>query len=133
MSEQELRELMGYNYPEDDDDKEILLLRVNMFPESINIYADHLDWLYDRTGDWFLVEQLFPELANELTSAKKTYEYFEDFMNSGNLSKIDWSAFYTYVDKTYDCHNDHRYRNYKFFKTVEKYREQLLSPGYDII
>ena len=131
MLEQELRELMGRDYPRDDDDKEVLLLRVTMFPNSVDIYDNHLNWIYDRTDDWFLIEQCLPELADELRSEKKSYEYFEDFMESGDLSKIDWSIFYAYVDRV--CDDYPYYRNTKFFEAVEKYREQLLSPGYDII
>ena len=131
MLEQELRDLMGRDYPRDDDDREILLRRVSMFPNSTVIYANNLDWIYDRTVDWFLVEQCLPELADELQSAKKSYEYFEDFMESGNLSKINWTNFYAYVDEVLDA--NHCYRNTKFFEAVEKYREELLSPGYDII
>ena len=131
MLEQELRDLMGRDYPRDDDDREILLRRVSMFPNSTVIYANNLDWIYDRTVDWFLVEQCLPELADELQSAKKSYEYFEDFMESGNLSKINWTNFYAYVNEVLD--DNHCYRNTKFFEAVEKYREELLSPGYDII
>ena len=131
MLEQELRDLMGRDYPRDDDDREVLLLRVTMFPDSIDIYANHLNWIYDRTDDWFLIEQCLPELADELRSEKKSYEYFEDFMESGDLSKIDWPIFYAYVNRV--CDDYPYYRNTKFFEAVEKYREQLLNPGYDII
>lgn len=131
MLEQELRDLMGRDYPQDDDDREILLLRVTMFPNSTTIYADNLDCIYDRTVDWFLVEQCMPELADEIISAKKSYEYFEDFMESGDLSKIDWPIFYAYVDRVLD--DEPLYRESKFFQAVEKYRDELLSPGYDIV
>ena len=131
MLEQELRDLMGRDYPRDDDDREILLLRVSMFPDSIDIYDNHLHWICDRTEDWFLVEQCIPALADEMISEKKSYEYFEDFMKSGDLSKIDWPIFYAYVDRV--CDDEPLYQDSKFFKTVEKYREQLLNSGYDII
>lgn len=131
MTEQELRYLMGYDYPRDDDDKEVLLLRVNLFPNSVDIYDNHLNWIYDRTDDWFLIEQCLPELADELRSEKKSYEYFEDFMESGDLSKIDWSNFYAYVDRV--CNDHPYYENTKFFQAVEKYRGQLLNSGYDIV
>lgn len=131
MLEQELRDLMGRDYPRNDDDKEVLLLRVTMFPNSVDIYDNHLNWIYDRTDDWFLIEQCLPELADELRSEKKSYEYFEDFMESGDLSKIDWPNFYAYVDRV--CDDYPYYGNTKFFQAVEKYREQLLNSGYDII
>lgn len=131
MLEQELRDLMGRDYPRYNDDKEVLLLRVTMFPKSVDIYDNHLNWIYDRTDDWFLIEQCLPELADELRSEKKSYEYFEDFMELGNPSKIDWPNFYAYVDRV--CDEYPYYRNTKFFQAVEKYREQLLSPGYDIV
>lgn len=131
MLEQELRTLMEQYYPRDDNDKEVLLLRVSMFPNSVDIYDNHLNWIYDRTDDWFLIEQCLPELADELRSEKKSYEYFEDFMESGDLSKIDWPNFYAYVDRV--CDDYPYYRNTKFFQSVEKYREELLNPGYDII
>ena len=131
MLEQELRDLMGRDYPRDDDDREVLLLRVTMFPNSVDIYDNHLNWIYDRTDDWFLIEQCLPELADELRSEKKSYEYFEDFMESGDLSKIDWPNFYAYVDRV--CDDYPYYENAKFFQAVEKYREQLLNSGYDII
>lgn len=131
MLEQELRDLMGRDYPRDDDDREVLLLRVSMFPESTTIYSNNLSWIYDRTDDWFLIEQCLPELADELRSEKKSYEYFEDFMESGDLYKINWQNFYVYVDRV--CDDYPYYRNTKFFQAVEKYREQLLNSGYDII
>lgn len=131
MLERELRDLMGREYPRGDDDKEVLLLRVTMFPKAVDIYSHNLSWIYDRTDDWFLVEQLVPKLANEIISAKKSYEYFEDFMNSGDLSKTDWSIFYTYADKV--CADNPHYHHSKFFETIEKYREQLLGSSYDII
>lgn len=131
MLEQELRDLMGRDYPRYNDDKEVLLLRVTMFPKSVDIYDNHLNWIYDRTDDWFLIEQCLSELADELRSEKKSYEYFEDFMELGNLSKIDWPNFYAYVDRV--CDDYPYYRNTKFFEAVEKYREELLNPGYDII
>ena len=131
MLEQELRDIMGTYHPRDYDDLETLLLHVNMFPDSIDIYANHLNWIYDRTDDWFLIEQCLPELADELQSEKKSYEYFEDFMESDDLSKIDWPNFYAYVNKVCDDHP--YYRTTKFFQAVEKYREQLLDSGYDIV
>lgn len=131
MLEQELRTLMGRYYPYDDDERETLLLRVSMFPNSTVIYANHLNWVYERTDDWFLIEQCLPELADELRSEKKSYEYFEDFMESGDLSKIDWPNFYAYVNEV--CDDYPYYRNTKFFQAVEKYREQLLDSGYDIV
>lgn len=131
MLERELRTLMDHAYPRDNDDRKILLFRVSMFPNSTIIYANHLHWIYDRTDDWFLIEQCLPELADELQSEKKSYEYFEDFMESGDLSKIDWPIFYGYVDRV--CDDYPHYRNTKFFQAVEKYREQLLDSGYDIV
>ena len=131
MLEQELRDLMGYDYPREDDDEEILLLRVSMFPNSIDIYDNHLNWICNRAEDWFLIEQCIPKLANEMISEKESYEYFEDFMESGDLSKIDWPIFYAYVDRV--CDDEPLYQNSKFFKTVEKYREGLLNSSYDII
>lgn len=131
MLEQELRDLMGLRYPRDKDDVNTLLFRVGLFPNSITIYKNHLNWVYDRTDDWFLVEQLLPELANEMISEKKSYEYFEDFMNQGNLSSIDWATFYEYVDTI--CNNEPLYRTSNFIQTVEKYRQQLLDSGYDMV
>lgn len=131
MLEQELRDLMGLRYPRDKDDVNTLLFRVGLFPNSITIYKNHLNWVYDRTDDWFLVEQLLPELANEMISEKKSYDYFEDFMNQGNLSSIDWAAFYEYVDTI--CDNKPLHRTSNFIQTVEKYRQQLLDSGYDMV
>lgn len=131
MLEQELRDLMGLRYPNDKDDRETLLFRVGLFPNSIDIYKNHLNWIHDRTDDWFLTEQLLPELALELRSDKKTYEYFEDVMNQGDLSSIDWAAFYEYVDTV--CEEHPYYKNSKFIQTVEKYRKQLLDSGYDMV
>lgn len=56
MTEQELRDIMGLCYPRDEDDREVLLFRVGLFPNSIDIYKNHLDWIYNRTDDWFLAE-----------------------------------------------------------------------------
>lgn len=131
MLEQELRDLMGLRYPGDKDDRETLLLRVRLFPNSVNIYTNRLNWIYEKVDSWFLIEQLLPELAKEMTSEKRTYEYFEDFMNSGDLSSIDWTAFYEYIDTI--CEGRPHYKDAIFIQTVEKYRQQLLGTGYDIV
>ena len=131
MTEQELRDIMGLCYPRDKDDREVLLFRVGLFPNSIDIYKNHLDWIYNRTDDWFLAEQLLPELANEIISEKKSYEYFEDFIDRGNVSSIDWTVFYEYIDTI--CDDRPHCRDATFIKTAEKYRKQLLDSGYDIV
>jgi len=43
MTEQELRDIMGLCYPRDEDDREVLLFRVGLFPNSIDIYKNHLE------------------------------------------------------------------------------------------
>ena len=131
MTEQELRVIMGREYPHASDDREALLFRVGLFPNSIDIYQNHLNWIYDRTDDWFLVEQLVPHLAEELISPKKAYEYFEDFINQGDLSSINWTIFYEYIDTSLEQHP--HYRDSTFIETVEKYRQQLLGSEYDIV
>lgn len=131
MTEQELRNIMGFRYPGSRDDRERLLFRVELFPNSVNIYANRLEHVYERADSWFLVEQLIPKLAKEMTSEKRTYEYFEDFINDGDLSSINWSAFYKYIDTI--CEERPQYKDTIFIKTVEKYRQQLLGTGYDII
>ena len=131
MTEQELRTLMGRYYPRTGDDLEVLLFRVGLFPNSINIYDANLTHLYDRTDDWFLVEQLLPELVSEFIPSKESHERFEEFVNAGNLDSIDWGAVYEYVDTI--CKEHPYYRNSKFIQTVEKYREQLLNAAYDIV
>ena len=130
MTEQELQSLMGIRYPFSSDSRETLLFRVGLFPNALNIYKNHLNWIYERTDEWFLTEQLMPELANELASEKRSYEYVEDFINQGNVSSIDWSAFYEYIDTI--CEERTHYRASTFIKTVEKYRQQLLNSSYDI-
>ena len=131
MTEQELRALMGRGYPDSGEDRELLLFRVGLFPNSIDIYDENLTHLYDRTDDWFLVEQLIPELAREFISAKESHEYFKEFVDTGNLDSIDWEAVYEYVDTI--CEEHPCYRDSKFIQTVEKYREQLLNTTYDIV
>lgn len=116
----------------------------DIIPPSDNSYGDRLEYNFfidyvmgddnsrmDAKKIYDVIEQCLPELANELRSEKKSYEYFEDFMESGDLSKIDWPNFYAYVDRV--CDEYPYYRNTKFFQAVEKYREQLLNSGYDII
>ena len=131
MTEQELRNIMGFRYPGSRDDQERLLFRVRLFPNSVNIYVNRLEYVYERADGWFLVEQLIPKLAKEMTSEKRTYEYFEDFINDGDLSSINWSAFYKYIDTI--CDERPQYKDAIFIKTVEKYRQQLLGTGYDIV
>ncbi len=131
MTEQELQSLMGIRYPFSSDSRETLLFRVGLFPNALNIYKNHLNWIYERTDEWFLTEQLMPELANELASEKRSYEYVEDFINQGNVSSIDWSAFYEYIDTI--CEERTHYRASTFIKTVEKYRQQLLNSSYDMV
>ena len=131
MTEQELRTLMGFRYPGSRDDQETLRFRVGLFPNSVDIYASRLARIYERADDWFLVKQLLPELAKEIASEKRTHEYFEDFINNGDLSSIDWTAFYQYIDTI--CEERPYYKDSKFVQTVEKYRQQLLNSGYDIV
>ena len=131
MTEPELRTIMGMHYPFSSDGRETLLLRTGFFPNSIDIYKNHLNWIYERTDDWFLVEQLLPELANEHVSEKIPREYFEDFIAQGNVSSVDWPVFYGYVDTV--CERRIQYRNSTFIKTVEKYRQQLLNSAYDMV
>ena len=78
-----------------------------------------------------MIEQLLPELANEIISEKKSYEYFEDFIDRGDVSSIDWVIFYKYIDTI--CDDRPHYRDATFVKTAEKYRHQLLGSGYDIV
>jgi len=81
--------------------------------------------------NFYRAEQLLPELANEIISEKKSYEYFEDFIDRGNVSSIDWTVFYEYIDTI--CDDGPHYRDATFVKTAEKYRKQLLDSGYDIV
>lgn len=64
MTKRELKELLGYEYPKIDYYENRLFNRLSIFPKAIEVYGRCLENIYTRSGEWFLVEQLKPSLAN---------------------------------------------------------------------
>ena len=64
MTKQELKELLGYEYPKIDYYEKRLFDRLSIFPKAIEVYGRCLENIYTRSVEWFLVEQLKPSLAN---------------------------------------------------------------------
>lgn len=64
-----------------------------MFPKSVDIYDNHLNWIYDRTDDWFLIEQCLPELADELRSEKNHMSILKTSWNWETYPKLIGQTF----------------------------------------
>ena len=136
MTKQELKYLMGRHYPEHPEYENTLLFRVNLFPKCLYVYRDHLSNIYTRANEWFLLEQLMPETANDSPAGVKPIRKIDEFIshylifNSGGtvlfgLKSINWESVYDFID--------HLYPWSELAHVVNKYRYQLLSAPYDIV
>lgn len=80
MTKQELKDLMGRHYPEHPEYENTLLIRVKFFPNCLDVYSDHLSNIYTRANEWFLLEQLMPETANDSPAGVKPIRKIESFI-----------------------------------------------------
>lgn len=136
MTKQELKDLMNQHYPEHPEYENTLLIRVKFFPNCLDVYSDHPSNIYTRANEWFLLEQLMPETANDSPAGVKPIRKIDDFIshylifNSGGTvlfgsKSINWESVYDFID--------HISPHSELAHVVNKYRDQLLSAPYDIV
>lgn len=136
MTKQELKDLMNRHYPEHPEYENTLLIRVKFFPNCLDVYSDHLSNIYTRANEWFLLEQLMPETANDSPAGVKPIRKIESFIehylifnSSGTVlfgsKDINWESVYAFID--------HISPHSELAHVVNKYRDQLLSAPYDIV
>lgn len=136
MTKQELKYLMGRHYPEHPEYENTLLIRVKFFPNCLDVYSDHLSNIYTRANEWFLLEQLMPETANDSPAGVKPIRKIESFIehylifnSSGTVlfgsKDINWESVYAFIDNI-SPHSE-------LAHVVNKYRDQLLGVPYDIV
>lgn len=63
MTKQELRELLGDEYPISEGLEARLFKRLRIFPGAIRVYARNPENICYRSSEWFLVDQLRPDLV----------------------------------------------------------------------
>jgi hypothetical protein len=124
MDKQQLIELFGNDYPRKESTKKRLFDRLSLFPDALNVYKDCLGNVYRRSSDWFLAEQLLPNLVHNHYASPAASVHIRHVIYGENVSNIDWTIIYQFVDtQLEDCRT----------KTLlNEHRERLLSL-YDII
>lgn len=98
MTKQELKDLLGYEYPKIDYYEKRLFNRLSIFPKAIEVYGHSLENIYTRSGEWFLVEQLKPSLANNPFDNVSVSTHMENIIQHHDVSNIDWISVYKFVD-----------------------------------
>lgn len=98
MTKQELKELLGDEYPKIDYYEKRLFDRLSIFPKAIKVYGRCLENIYTRSGEWFLVEQLKPSLANNPFTKVSVSTHMENIIHSHDVLNIDWISVYKFVD-----------------------------------
>jgi hypothetical protein len=98
MTKRELKELLGYEYPKIDYYENRLFNRLSIFPKAIEVYGRCLENIYTRSGEWFLVEQLKPSLANKPFDNTSVSTHMESIIHHHDVLNIDWISVYKFVD-----------------------------------
>ena len=124
MTNQELKDLLGYEYPKIDYYEKRLFNRLSIFPKAIEVYGHSLENIYTRSDEWFLVEQLKPSLATNPYAEISAVTYIENIIQSHDVQDIDWISVYKFVDT---CLEDGYIKN-----LLNKNRDRFL-PRYDMI
>ena len=125
MTKQELQELLGGGYPKNDYDEKRLFDRLDIFPNAIQVYSRHPENIYTRSGEWFLVEQLRPDLVSNPFVKLSASKHMENIIHSRMIHNIDWVVVYQFVDI---CLVDGYMKD-----LLNRNRERLLQLQYDII
>lgn len=125
MTKQELRELFGGGYPKNDYDEKRLFDRLDIFPNAIQVYSRNPENIYYRSGEWFLVEQLRPDLVSNPFAKLSASKHMENIIHSRMIHNIDWVVVYQFVDI---CLVDGYMKD-----LLNRNRERLLQLQYDII
>lgn len=125
MTKQELRELLGDEYPISKGLEARLFKRLRIFPGAIRVYARNPENIYTRSGEWFLVEQLEPSLATNPYAKTSADTHIKNIIQSHKVRDIDWVSVYEFVDV---CLEDGYMKD-----LLNINRERLLQLQYDII
>lgn len=125
MTKQEIKELLGDEYPKNDDYEKRLFDRLGIFPKAIQVYGRRLENIYTRSSEWFLVEQLSPDLATNPFAKIAASTHMENFIHGRMARDIDWSVVYQFVDTRLED----GYMN----NLLNENRERLLQLQYDMI
>ena len=124
MDKQQLMELFGSEYPKTKYYEKILLERLELFPNAINVYKNRPKNLYLRSNEWFLVEQLSPELALNPYADISASRHMRNIIYGKDIYDIDWSTVYRFVDtQLEDC----------LVKEILNGHREWLLPQYDTI
>lgn len=125
MTKQELKELLGDEYPISERLEARLFERLNIFPGAIRVYARSLGNICYRSSEWFLVEQLSPDLVSNPFAKTSASTHMDNIIQSRKVRDIDWAIVYQFVDT---CLED------GYMKTLlNTNRERLLQLQFDII
>lgn len=125
MTKQELKELLGDEYPISEGLEARLVERLRIFPGAIKVYARNPERICYRSNEWFLVEQLNPSLVTNPYAKASARAHVENIIQGRKAQDIDWVVVYEFVDT---CLED------GYMKTLlNTNRERLLQLQYDII
>lgn len=124
MDKQQLMELFGDDYPRRESTEKRLFDRLSLFPNAINVYKGCLGNIYRRSSDWFLAEQLSPNLVHNHYASTAASAHMKRVIHGEDVSNIDWQTVYAFVDTQL---NDCRTKD-----LLNQNRERLL-PQYDIV
>lgn len=125
MTKQELKELLGDEYPISEGLEARLVERVSIFPGAVSVYARNPERICYRSNEWFLVEQLDPSLVTNPYAKASARIHIENIMQGRKAQDIDWVVVYQFVDT---CLVEGYMKD-----LLNKNRERLLQLQYDII
>lgn len=125
MTKQELKELLGDEYPISEGLEARLVERVSIFPGAVSVYARNPERICHRSNEWFLVEQLDPSLVTNPYAKASARIHIENIMQGRKAQDIDWVVVYQFVDT---CLVEGYMKD-----LLNKNRERLLQLQYDII
>jgi hypothetical protein len=125
MTKQELKELLGDEYPLSEGLEARLFKRVSIFPGAIRVYARNPESICYRSSERFLVDQLRPDLVINPFVKLSASKHMENIIHSHMIHNIDWISVYEFVDT---CLVEGYMKD-----LLNKNRERLLQLQYDII
>lgn len=125
MTKQELKDLMGDEYPISEGLEARMFKRLSVFPGAIKVYARCPENICYRSSEWFLVEQLQPDLVGNPFAKLSASKHMENIIHSRMIHNIDWVVVYEFVDT---CLVDGYIKD-----LLNRNRERLLRLQYDMI
>ena len=125
MTKQELKELLGDEYPLSEGLEARLFKRVSIFPGAIRVYARNPESICYRSSERFLVDQLRPDLVINPFVKLSASKHMDNIIQSREVRDIDWAIVYQFVDT---CLEDGYMKD-----RLNRNRERLLQLQYDII